>query len=612
MIFGAQIFISLKNNIYKASLGVSSYHRYSLRALVSNDISNFRPNETTNIKKLFNIFNTFGINEDFGEVYYNLFYKISYSDFLNKICNFITISENRQFIENPDECVERIKILENKKNLLYKFHSNIIFILRSVLNKFVYPALNKPTKKNKEDEEQEEQEEQVPLKNMIVFSRVSRDIVRMSDFDTLTSCHGVGGMYASCATQEASSDGGGILYYFTNVEDLSDDVEFIKELESSPDEFMYDSDRGETRSLKYIPDNRLRLRTLKIQVYNHNDELLDTIILHVVASRIYGDPPISSFAEYCYEYFRNAQKDKIDKLFEYKKRSENGERLDYRYFIYGGGYVEPDDYSKDLNAFLGFILDKSFYNYKLSREYPKESPRQREIQRSNPHMPSEEDIRQNYEDYILEDISDKKLFRDLFAINMDVTVEDTTIYDDSDQLTGYYSGHPRPQDIEDYDESEYDYNISNKLTVTMNYTDYANTKVEWIQNNIGKLTLDTAEKIKDEFYNIVNELAIFHDYYDYSYNLLNNMSADAFFDYNEGTLTIEFNRDFNMEEPQGSVAIKLENLAKLLNIIMKNAIPLDKDGREKYIYDAVLEDLKQQGKEAKIQELKNYMKKFLK
>lgn len=102
-------------------------------------------------------------------------------------------------------------------------------------------------------------------KAFIVYSRVPIDVLRMSDFKNLQSCHSMGGAYDYCALEEAESEGGGIAYLFTG--DLSEDM--IARIEGGS-EFMIDPDRKETSSKDLLsPISRIRLRSFKIdQAYD--------------------------------------------------------------------------------------------------------------------------------------------------------------------------------------------------------------------------------------------------------------------------------------------------------------------------------------------------------
>jgi hypothetical protein len=99
----------------------------------------------------------------------------------------------------------------------------------------------------------------------IVYSRVPIDVLRMSDFKNLESCHSMGGAYDYCALEEAESEGGAIAYLFTG--DLSEDM--ISRIESGK-EFMIDLDREETSSEDMLrPISRIRLRSFKVdQAYD--------------------------------------------------------------------------------------------------------------------------------------------------------------------------------------------------------------------------------------------------------------------------------------------------------------------------------------------------------
>lgn len=82
----------------------------------------------------------------------------------------------------------------------------------------------------------------------IIISRDPLDVLRMSDFRNIQSCHSQGGSYFQCAVQEAED--GGAVAYLVKTEDL-------KDVNLNDEEVFVDSDRG----MKGIsPISRIRLR----------------------------------------------------------------------------------------------------------------------------------------------------------------------------------------------------------------------------------------------------------------------------------------------------------------------------------------------------------------
>lgn len=86
----------------------------------------------------------------------------------------------------------------------------------------------------------------------IVISRAPIDVLRMSDFKNLQSCHSKGGSYWQCAVAEAQD--GGAIAFVVNKQDLEG-------IDLQQDEIFYDPDRG-TKGIK--PISRIRLRNFSL------------------------------------------------------------------------------------------------------------------------------------------------------------------------------------------------------------------------------------------------------------------------------------------------------------------------------------------------------------
>lgn len=134
---------------------------------------------------------------------------------------------------------------------------------------------------------------------VVVLTRHPIDVLRMSDFSNIRSCHSPGGEYFSNCQQEVAS-GGGIIF-------LVDKEEFDK---AFPDgiipqkgEIFKDRDRGVKG---YIDEPEARLRLRRVENTNTGESY------SVPDKRIYGEQ-LSSFREQTFKYFAELQKDKFIK-----------------------------------------------------------------------------------------------------------------------------------------------------------------------------------------------------------------------------------------------------------------------------------------------------------
>ncbi len=253
--------------------------------------------------------------------------------------------------------------------------------------------------------------------NYIIYTRVPRDVVRMSDFPNLKSCHtpvypdepAEDRMYASCATQEASSKGGAVAYLFKgNV--LS--KETISKLESSNEEFMKDPRRNIDG---LIPLSRLRVRTIGIL-----DDSGKEITLHVPDSKVYGTV-YQVFIDSVYNFLKELQANQLAAI----ANISGGIKLK----IYGGGYTDSSLAVK-INSFIGrdvgFIKDREYsthYEDSIGAGLDK--------------------IEAEYDKAFKSVLSDEAKQ----VIDMEYKSEKFFEGDDSPSQ-GYFTGHPRPEEID--------------------------------------------------------------------------------------------------------------------------------------------------------------------
>jgi hypothetical protein len=351
------------------------------------------------------------------------------------------LREMNKFIRIVNIDIEEEQILNKLSNIRFANLYSIVYsydLTKIVLNSFMLETLKiKPDEKG---------QIKVPdIYKTIVLSRVSRDIVRMSDFPQLQSCHSVGGDYASCTVQEAISTGGAIAYLFDK--DISDDVK--KDIETDPTEFMYDPDREESKNLIYKPVGRIRLRTyilynkeLKSMLGNKSEKIY---LVVPSVTKTYGRASVS-FKDYVKKLCYDKQKNLINNLLTVLNKDV---RIGFE--LMGGTYSDETDASEIVSEFLG-VDEDSFVAKILNTTEFKESDS------IDPIM--EKDVVEAYE----------STFKDL-RLEADMIV-DTKI---ENVHTGLKSGHP--------------YEINNKYDVTTSVT--LKCKKEYIDERISDLLANT-------------------------------------------------------------------------------------------------------------------------
>lgn len=196
----------------------------------------------------------------------------------------------------------------------------------------------------------------------IIYSRSPVDVLRMSDFDNIQSCHSVGGSYWQCAIAEAQK--GGAIAYLVSSNDL-------KDIDLDQKEIFSDSDRG-TKGIN--PISRLRIRNFVLPDPGSNAEYE----LAVPETGVYGlDVP--GFDTSVLSWTREKQP-------EY---TEDDIDIDdpYSVMLRGGNYTDTSS-SDLLNDF--FNTDK-FTGYQVSNENKDNSKSQFEI--------FEEEAEEYYDEY---------------------------------------------------------------------------------------------------------------------------------------------------------------------------------------------------------------------
>ena len=180
----------------------------------------------------------------------------------------------------------------------------------------------------------------------IIITRHPVDILRMSDFDDITSCHsppsrkGVVDSYYKCAVAEAH--GHGAIAYAVETSALLDaaGATSVEEAEANiqEGEIFYDEQRADTGELK--PVSRLRLR--QVRYYANATQAIDRMVdtpstqLAVPESRVYG-APIPGFRNKVVEWAKENQKEQLTNL---PKRAGT-DKIDLKAFVrFGGSYED--------------------------------------------------------------------------------------------------------------------------------------------------------------------------------------------------------------------------------------------------------------------------------
>ena len=244
--------------------------------------------------------------------------------------------------------------LANSKEEKYSVYlSEHLDLFKSLLEKFGYERLTN----------------RVPNKMTMVLTRVPIEIVRMSDFPQLDSCHAVGGQYASCATQEAVSKGGAVAYLFQEIYNQGKK----NRMETVEREFLKDPDRGIRGS---NPITRMRLRTFKFAVRGDAKEKY----LVIPSSKQYGRAYNSMFDK-LKEFLLSMQSQVISEL-----KDAMTSQMVYIQLL-GGGYYQGSMHA-EVEEFLG--IDKSNKLF-FTREYPSDY---------EPNVPSEDIVSEEYDNFI--------------------------------------------------------------------------------------------------------------------------------------------------------------------------------------------------------------------
>ena len=185
-------------------------------------------------------------------------------------------------------------------------------------------------------------------KYSIIVTRHPIDVMRMSDFEKITSCHtpgsrGGGGEYYKCAVAEAQ--GHGALVYVVETDDLlsatnTGNLESAEQELNDAEEIFGDDKRYAETDMDIIPIGRTRLRQFRFFDWEKYDAGEDNgTELAVPEKATYGDPPVG-LVNRITRWAREKQEEVISKL------PRSGGKVDLEDFrIYGGSYEDTANFA---------------------------------------------------------------------------------------------------------------------------------------------------------------------------------------------------------------------------------------------------------------------------
>ena len=183
-------------------------------------------------------------------------------------------------------------------------------------------------------------------KYSIIITRHPIDVLRMSDFEKITSCHsppsrsGGTNEYYKCAVAEAM--GHGALAYVVETEDLlaetnTSNIESAEQ-EIQEGEVFYDDERpSSTSGISLEPISRARLRQMRYYDTDTPKRWDDGTELAVPEERIYG-VGIPGLSDRVREWARKNQEETLKNM---PSTGDDGEDVNLdRFFIFGGSYED--------------------------------------------------------------------------------------------------------------------------------------------------------------------------------------------------------------------------------------------------------------------------------
>jgi len=255
----------------------------------------------------------------------------------------------------PEKVVEYEEFLSTDPEIVKTMDQVKDLVGLSVATEYMLSMSYKVAKKRIEEMIKTWQTDAPKLKGMmekgsgqsVVFSRHPVDVIRMSDFKNIKSCHTPGETYYRCAVAEAYD--GGIVAYLVNDEDLKKLSDY-DEQDMDKSEIFQDPQRG-IRGI--LPIGRVRLRYLRDTKTDAN--------LALPENRYYGKRT-KGFENLVNSWAAKNQGEKIDKILA---TTENKELDLDRFERFGGEYEDTSAYYLFHNLRLQKLLPKSFDNFQI-------------------------------------------------------------------------------------------------------------------------------------------------------------------------------------------------------------------------------------------------------
>jgi hypothetical protein len=244
---------------------------------------------------------------------------------------------------------------------------------------------------------------------LIILSRAPVDLVRMSDYTHIDSCHKRGNSHFQCAVEEAIN-GGAIAYLV-----YKDSLENIDESELQDDDLFSDRDRG-FDGIK-DPVSRVRIRNVKS---NYSG-----VEVAIPELRIYGNTNVPTFYESVVDFLKTQQSVDLKQF------------TDYNNTLVGGSY-EDNNMHDLINSYLGLTGDKKVSAYDINVEVPDNKKEEEMI-----HLRFEFDLRKE-----LQDIEDNYSYNEAISPSFYVHEEEYDMYDMRADVKFDLSSYALPEDFD--------------------------------------------------------------------------------------------------------------------------------------------------------------------
>jgi hypothetical protein len=213
---------------------------------------------------------------------------------------------------------------EKAKNIKLTYPSILEYFLRTEINN-IDRTITKIEKRIENVQRlQEKVSKDTSSDKRIIISRHPIDVLRMSDFKALQSCHSEGGPYFHCAVDEAKGEG--LVAYLVN------DSKEIDNIDLQQEEIFADSNRNISG---IQPISRVRLRKVSNEKYKNFQ-------LAVPEKKMYGEQN-QIFLNAVSSWAQEAQSKQIENL----KNILDQEKQEQGNFVYSGGSYK-DSYIEDL------------------------------------------------------------------------------------------------------------------------------------------------------------------------------------------------------------------------------------------------------------------------